>query len=107
LSYSGNLQVEIRHGLVVNAKFLQDNGREERDAFLPMLEKIAIDRRITEASDNGLDTHKFVVECRQKNAAPRIAQKANLVGGSAIYACTTPHEGYAVTRKKRKRMPQT
>jgi hypothetical protein len=34
LSYNGNLLVENRNGLIVNAELLQANGRAERDAAL-------------------------------------------------------------------------
>lgn len=37
LSYSGNLLVENRNGLIVNAELLEANGRAERDAALIML----------------------------------------------------------------------
>jgi transposase len=40
LSYSGNLLVENRNGLIVNAELLEANGRAERDAALVMLEQI-------------------------------------------------------------------
>src|SRR5271156_2440609 len=40
LSYSGNLLVENRNGLIVNAELLEANGRAERDAALLMLEQI-------------------------------------------------------------------
>src|ERR1035441_3202443 len=40
LSYSGNLLVENRNGLIVNAELLQANGRAECDAALLMLEQV-------------------------------------------------------------------
>jgi hypothetical protein len=40
LSYNGNLLVENRNGLIVNAELLQANGRAERDAALLMLEQV-------------------------------------------------------------------
>ncbi len=39
LSYSGNLLIENRNGLIVNAELLEANGRAERDAALLMLEQ--------------------------------------------------------------------
>ena len=39
LSYSGNLLVENRNGLIVDAEVFQANGTAERDAALVMLEK--------------------------------------------------------------------
>src|SRR5499433_4078996 len=40
LSYSGNLLVENRNGLIVDAEVFQANGTAERDAALIMLEKL-------------------------------------------------------------------
>ena len=40
LSYSGNLLVENRNGLIVDAEVFQANGTAERDAALVMLEQI-------------------------------------------------------------------
>src|SRR5579864_3129360 len=41
LSYTGNLLVENRNGLIVDAEVFQANGTAERDAALVMLEKLA------------------------------------------------------------------
>src|ERR1700733_13263232 len=43
LSYNGDLPIENRNGLTVNAELLQANGRAERDAALGMLEQLAGD----------------------------------------------------------------
>ena len=106
LSYSGNLQVENRHGLIVNAELLEANGRAERDAALLMLEQVAGDGRITVGGDKGFDTQEFVAECRHMNVTPHVAQNTGRVGGSAVDARTTRHAGYAVSQKKRKRIEE-
>ena len=106
LSYSGNLQVENRHGLIVNAELLEANGRAERDAALLMLEQVPGDGRITVGGDKGFDTAEFVAECRQMNVTPHVAQNTGRPGGSAIDARTTRHAGYAVSQKKRKRIEE-
>ena len=106
LSYSGNLQVENRSGLIVNAEVLEANGRAERDAALAMLEQVAGDGRITVGGDKGFDTAEFVAECRQMNVTPHVAQNTGRPGGSAIDARTTRHSGYAVSQKKRKRIEE-
>jgi hypothetical protein len=54
LSYSGNLQVENRHGLIVNAELLEANGRAERDAALLMLEKVPGEGSITVGRGQGI-----------------------------------------------------
>jgi hypothetical protein len=53
LSYNGNLLVNNREGLIVNAELLQANGRAERDAALLMLEQVPGDGRITVGGDKG------------------------------------------------------
>ena len=106
LSYSGNLQVENRHGLIVNAEVLEANGRAERDAALVMLEQVPGDGRITVAGDKGFDTAEFVAECRQMNVTPHVAQNTARPGGSAIDSRTTRHASYAVSQKRRKRIEE-
>lgn len=106
LSYNGNLLVENRNGLIVNAELLQANGRAERDAALLMLEQIPGDSRITVGGDKGFDTAEFVEQCRHMNVTPHVARNTARPGGSAIDARTTRHAGYAVSQKKRKRIEE-
>jgi hypothetical protein len=102
LSYSGNLQVENRHGLIVNAELLEANGRAERDAALPMLEQVGGHGRITVGGDKGFDRAEFVAECRHMNVTPHVAQNTGRPGGSAIDARTTRRSGYAVSQKRKR-----
>jgi Transposase DDE domain len=106
LSYSGNLLVENRNGLIVDAELLEANGRAERDAALVMLEQVPGDGRITVGGDKGFDTREFAAECRQMNVTPHVAQNTARAGGSAIDGRTTRHAGYAVSQKKRKRIEE-
>jgi IS5 family transposase len=106
LSYSGNLLVENRNGLIVNAELLEANGRAERDAALLMLEQLPGDQRLTVGGDKGFDTREFVAECRHMNVTPHVARNEKRPGGSAIDARTTRHAGYAVSQKKRKRIEE-
>jgi transposase len=106
LSYNGNLLVENRNGLVVNAELLQANGRSERDAALVMLEQVPGDERITVGGDKGFDTAEFIDECRHMNVTPHVAQNTSRPGGSAIDARTTRHAGYDISQKKRKRIEE-
>jgi len=99
LSYSGNLLVDNREGLIVDAELLQANGRAERDAALLMLEQVPGDERITVGGDKGFDTAEFVDECRHMKVTPHVAQNTSRPGGSAIDARTTRHAGYSVSRK--------
>jgi transposase len=106
LSYSGNLLVENRNGLIVNAMVWEANGRAERDTALVMLEQIPGQRRLTVAGDKGFDTAEFVAECRHMQVTPHVAQNHKRNGGSAIDERTTRHEGYGVSQRKRKRIEE-
>jgi transposase len=106
LSYSGNLLIENRNGLIVNAELLDANGRAERDAALLMLEQLPGDQRLTVGGDKGFDTTEFVAECRHMNVTPHVARNEKRPGGSSIDERTTRHAGYAVSQKKRKRIEE-
>lgn len=102
LSYSGNVMIENRHGMVVDAELVEANGTAERDAALVMAERIPGAGRVTIAGDKAYDTREFVAELRGMNITPHVAQNINRNGGSAIDARTTRHAGYAVSQQRRK-----
>ena len=106
LSYSGNLLVENRHGLIVDAEVFQANGTAERDAALIMLEQIAGKQPVSVGGDKGFDTRDFVKECRHMGVVPHVAQNLARRGGSAIDGRTTRHAGYALSQRKRKRIEE-
>lgn len=106
LSYCGNLLVENRNGLIVNAELLEANGRAERDAALLMLEQVPGTKRVTAGADKGYDTAEFVAECRHLGVTPHVARNTGRRGGSAIDARTVRHPGYAVSQRKRKRIEE-
>ncbi len=106
LSYSGNLLVENRNGLIVDAELLEANGHAERDAALVMLEQVPGTHRVTAGGDKGYDTADFVTECRHLGVTPHVAQNTGRRGGSAIDARTTRHAGYVVSQRKRKRIEE-
>ena len=106
LSYSGNLLVENRNGLIVDAEVFQANGTAERDAALIMLEKLPGTQPVTVGGDKGFDTRDFVKECRNLRVTPHVAQNHERRGGSAIDGRTTRHAGYAVSQRKRKRIEE-
>ena len=106
LSYSGNLLVENRNGLIVDAELFQANGTAERDAALIMLEQIAGTQPVTVGGDKGFDTRDFVKECRHMRVTPHVAQNLERRGGSAIDGRTTRHPGYAISQNKRKRIEE-
>ncbi len=106
LSYSGNLLVENRNGLIVDAEVFQANGTAERDAALIMMERLSGTQPLTVGGDKGFDTFGFVAECRNLRVTPHVAQNLGRRGGSAIDSRTTRHSGYAVSQKKRKRIEE-
>jgi len=106
LSYTGNLLVENRNGLIVDAEVFQANGTAERDAALVMWEKLPGTQPVTVGGDKGFDTRDFVKECRNLRVTPHVAQNHARPGGSAIDARTTRHAGYAVSQRKRKRIEE-
>jgi transposase len=105
LSYSGNLLVENRHGLIVSSTVWEATGTAERDAAMAMLQRVPGTGRVTVGGDKGFDTADFVRECRNMCITPHVAQ--NLARrGSAIDGRTTHHVGYRVSQKKRKRIEE-
>ena len=106
LSYSGNLLVENRNGLIVNSLAWEATGTAERDTALLMLEQVPGDRRITTGGDKGFDTKDFVGECRHMNVTPHVAQNHGRRGGSAIDRRTARHESYRISQRKRKRIEE-
>ena len=106
LAYCGNVLIENRNGLVVDAELLQAHGTAERDAALLMTERIEGSQRVTVAAEKGYDTKDFVHELREMNVTPHVAQNDKRRGGSAIDRRTTRHAGYKVSQVKRKRVEE-
>ena len=105
LSYSGNLLVENRNGLIVSSTVWEATGTAERLAALAMLEQVPGTGRVTVGGDKGFDTAEFVRECRNLRVTPHVAR--NLAGRrSAIDGRTTRPAGYAISQKKRKRIEE-
>lgn len=106
LSYSGNLLVENRHGLIVSSMVWEATGTAERDAAMAMLEQVPGTGRVTVGGDKGFDTADFVRECRNLRVTPHVAQNVARKGGSAVDSRTTRHAGYRISQKKRKRIEE-
>jgi transposase len=106
LSYSGNLLVENRNGLIVSSLVWEATGTAERDAAMAMLQDVPGTGRLTVGGDKGFDTAEFVRECRNMHVTPHVAQNLARRGGSAIDGRTTQHAGYRVSQKKRKRIEE-
>ena len=106
LSYSGNLLVENRNGLIVSSRVWEATGIAERYAALEMLQELPGIGRVTVGGDKGFDTADFVRECRKLSVTPHVAQNSGRRGGSAIDGRTAGHAGYAISQKKRKRIEE-
>jgi transposase len=105
LSYSGNLLVENRNGLIVSSLVWEATGTAERYAAMAMLQQVRGTGRVTVGGDKGFDTADFVRECRNMCVTPHVAQ--NLARRrSAIDGRTTQHAGYRISQKKRKRIEE-
>jgi len=100
LSYSGNLLVENRNGLIVSSLVWEATGTAERDAAMAMLQDVPGSERVTVGGDKGFDTAEFVRECRNMRVTPHVAQNLGRRGGSAIDGRTTQHAGYRISQKK-------
>ena len=105
LCFIGHALMENRNGLFVDTRLTRVSGHAERLAALDMIEPRA-DRPnpITLAGDKGFDAADFVMELREINVTPHIAQ--NTSRSSAIDGRTTRHPGYAVSQRIRKRIEE-
>jgi transposase len=99
LSYTGNVLMENRNGLVADVETMQADGTAERDAAVVMMASLPGDDRVTVGADKGYDTKGFVADSRALNVTPHVAQKKR---GSAVDGRTTRHESYQVSQQKRK-----
>jgi transposase len=102
LSYAGHVQMDNRHGLVVNTRLTQASGSAEPEAALAMAAEIAGRHRITLGADKGYDQKELVRELRAHQVTPHVARKLH----SAIDRRTTRHPGYAISQIKRKRVEE-
>jgi len=105
LCYLGQVTMENRHGLAVEADLTQATGTAERESALEMVRAVAGSRRITVGGDKNYDTRDFVKGLRELNATPHVAQN-NSRRKSAIDQRTTRHPGYKVSQRKRKRIEE-
>lgn len=101
LAYLGEVLMENRHGLVVDACVAPATGTAERDAAASLIASLP-PRPVTIAGDKAYDTHAFVQLARALGATPHVAQKQR----SAIDGRTTRHAGYALSQRARKRIEE-
>jgi transposase len=103
LSYTGNVLMENRNGLVADVETMQADGTAERAAAVVMIASLSGADHVTVGADKGYDTKGFVAAAREFHATPHVAQKRR---SSAIDGRTTRHEGYRVSQQKRKRVEE-
>jgi len=105
LGFVGHVLMENRSGLVVDAELTRASGHAERLAGLAMLDRLPSAGPATLGADRGFDAGDFVMELRERQVTPHIAQ--NTSGRrSAIDRRTTRHEGYAQSQRARKRIEE-
>lgn len=102
LSYSGHALMENRHGLLVDLRIAEANGRAERDVAEQMM-KDHLRAGSTLGADSNYNTRAFVAACRKRGITPHVAGKAR---SSAVDGRTTRHATYAASQKVRKRIEQ-
>jgi transposase len=76
LCYAGHLQMDNRHGLVVNTRLTQASGTAEPEAALAMAAELPGRARVTLGADKGYDQKELVRELRAQQVTPHLAQSA-------------------------------
>ena len=102
LAYLGEVLMENRHGLVVDACVVPATGTGERDAAISLVAGLP-SRRVTIGGDKAYDTRGFVERLRQLEATPHVARKAK---SRALDGRTPRHPGYDISQRVRKRIEE-
>ncbi len=107
MSYSGNLLVENRNGLIVDAEVWEANGHGGARCGAGDAGADSGNEAVTVGGDKGFDTRGFRARVPEPAGdAARGAKPCARRGGSAIDARTTRHAGYGISQKKRKRIEE-
>jgi transposase len=104
LCLSGNVLMENRNGLIVEAEVLLVEGNHETEAALALLKDHA-PKNSTVGADKLYDNAEFVNGCRSIGVTPHVAQN-NKNRSSRIDGRTTNEPGYEVSQNKRKRIEE-
>ena len=102
LAYLGEVLMENRHGLVVDACVVPATGTGERDAATSLVAGLP-SRRVTIGGDKGYDTRGFVATLRTLEATPHVALKTH---SRTLDRRTMRHAGYAISQRARKRIEE-
>jgi hypothetical protein len=97
--------------LLVDTRLTKSTGKAERESAWVMAWRVRRgdrrgDRRITLGGDKNYDTQQMVASLRAIGVTAHVAQNEHAHRSSAIDACTTQHQGYAVSQRKRKRVEE-
>ncbi len=105
LCFLGHVLMENRSGLLVDAELTRASGHAERLAALAMIDRLPMVSPVTLGADKGFDAESFVLELRERQVTPHVAQ--NLSGRrSAIDRRTTRYAGYLQSQRARKRVEE-
>jgi transposase len=104
LCLSGNVLMENRNGLIVDAEVLLVEGNHETQAALALLKDHA-GKNSTVGGDKLYDCAEFVDGCRAIGVTPHVAQNTKN-RSSRIDGRTTKEPGYEVSQNKRKRIEE-
>ncbi len=107
MCYTGHVQMENRHGLVVDTGTTRAAGFAERLTAVSMVDDLVRPegQRITLGADRAYGTQGFVSDLRDRCVTPHVAQ--NTSGGrSTIDRRTARHAGYAASQRIRKRIEE-
>ena len=102
LAYLGEVLMENRHGLVVDACVVPATGTGERDAAISLIAGLP-PRHVTVGGDKGYATRGFIETFRHLEATPHVALKNK---SRTLDRRTTRHAGYAVSQRARKRIEE-
>jgi IS5 family transposase len=106
LCFIGHGLMENRSGLIVDARLTRVSGHAERLAALDMIAPRGDrSRALTLGADKGYDAKDLVMELRELNVRPHIAQNSS-GRRSSIDRRTTRHPGYAMSQRIRKRIEE-
>ena len=106
LCFIGHGLMENRSGLIVGTRLTRVSGHAERLAGLDLIAPHGDrPRAVTLGADKGYDAKDFVMELRELNVRPHVAQNSR-GRRSAIDRRTTRHPGYATSQRFRKRVEE-
>jgi transposase len=106
LCFIGHGLMENRSGLIIGTRLTRVPGHAERRSALDLIAPHGDrPRAVTLGADQGYDAKDFVIELRELNVRPHVAQNSS-GRRSAIDRRTTRHSGYATSQRIRKRIEE-